>query len=269
MRALIIFLAWALVVPHLPSRAADQPPPSTQLSPDPDLANPAMTYQVCLNLSREQPDKAIALAGKWLGLGGGEGARHCQALALVGLKDYGEGATRLEELARQSRQEPVVRANMLAQAGQAWFLQGEPSRAYAAQSAALKIVPQGSPQHAEILIDRAATLADAGKYDDVLKDVDAALKIIPRSADALAYRASANRMKGDIDAALTDAERAVASDDTNPGALLERGNLYRMKKRLADARKDWLRILELQPESPAADAARTNIERIDVDAGAK
>ncbi|MSO72532.1 MAG: tetratricopeptide repeat protein [Rhodospirillaceae bacterium] len=265
MRAYIMLAALASVLVSSIGRAAGPSSPSTQPSPDPDLANPAMTYHLCLDLAREQPDKAIELAGKWVGLGGGEGAKHCQALALIGLKEYGEGATRLEALARQSRQEPLVRANMLAQAGQAWMLQGETSRAYAAQSAALKILPEGSPQKAEILLDRAGALADAGKYDEVLLDIDAALKIFPNSADALAFRASANRSKGDIDDALKDAERAVASDDTNLAALLERGNLYRMKKRLADARKDWLRILELEPQSAAADSARTNIERIDVD----
>ncbi len=250
------------------SRAADQLPAAKQLAPDPDLRNPAMTYHVCLDLTRNQPEKAIELAGKWLGLGGGEGAGHCQALALIGLKEYGEGATRLEALAERSTQESRVRANMLAQAGQAWILQGDPSRAYAAQTAALKVVVRGSPQHAEILLDRAGTLAEAGKYTEVLTDIDAALVIIPKSADALAFRASANRSRGKVDEALGDAERAVAADNTNLSALLERGNLYRMKKRLPEARKDWFRILELDPQSPAADAARANIERIDVDAGA-
>ena len=141
-----------LVALPLCARAADGPPPTLQPAPDPDLRNPTRTYQMCLQLAHRQPDKGIELAGKWIGLGGGEPAKHCQALSLIGLKEYGEGARRLEEVAQTSQQDSTVRASMLAQAGQAWNMQGETSRAYAAQSLALKIVPQGSKQNMEILL---------------------------------------------------------------------------------------------------------------------
>jgi len=243
--------------------AADQSPPSQS---ELDLQHPGWTYQTCLELSRKQPERAVELAGQWVGLGGGEAAKHCQALALVGVGEYGEGATRLEALAQVSRQPPGVRANMLAQAGQAWVMQDDLSRAYAAQTAALKMIPQGTKQHVEILIDRAGTLAEAGKFDEVIVDIDVALKIDEFNAQAWAYRASALRAKGELDDALKDAEHAVSVGSDNVSALLERGNLYRIKKRVPEARKDWLRILELEPDSAAADAARTNIERLDVDA---
>lgn len=265
MRRMLLFVGFFLALVQASGISASELPPGTQLAPDPDLEHPERTYQACLMLTRTQPDKAIELAGKWITLGGGEAARHCQALALVGLKEYGEGATRLEELARDSKQAPLVRANMLAQAGQAWLMQDEPSRAYAAQSAALQIVPQGSKQFVELLLDRAGTLAEAGKYKEGLADLDAALKVEPNNAEALAFRASAYRALGDTDQASADAERALEINPDNVAALLERGNLYRMKKRLADARRDWLHILEVEPTSAAADAARLNIERMDVD----
>ncbi len=242
--------------------AAD-PPPASQ--PELDLQHPGWTYQTCLELSRKNPEKAVELAGQWIGLGGGEAAKHCQALALVGVGEYGEGATRLEALVEVSRQPAGVRANMLAQAGQAWMMQDDLTRAYAAQTAALKMIPQGTKQHVEILIDRAGTLAEAGKFDEVIADIDVALKIDEFNAQAWAYRASALRAKGETDDALKDAEHAVSVGSDNVSALLERGNLYRIKKRVPEARKDWLRILELEPASAAADAARTNIERLDVD----
>lgn len=253
----------------LPVWAADGLPPNTQLAPDPDLARPNRTYQECLSLARTQPDKGIELAGKWVGLGGGEPAKHCQALSLVGLGEYGEGARRLEELAQGSQQEAPVRASMLAQAGEGWRLQSDLTRAYAVQSLALKIVPQGSKQHMEILLDRAGTLADAAKYKEVIDDVDDALRIDPSNATGWAYRAAAHRYLGDEDEALKDAENAVKVGPTNQAALLERGNLYRMKKRLEAARKDWLKILEIDPDTAAADAARLNIEHMDVDPHAK
>jgi tetratricopeptide (TPR) repeat protein len=259
----------ALLCLAAPLSAAENLPPNMQPAPDPDLRNPNRTYQACLALARTNPEKSIELAGKWVGLGGGEPARHCQALSLVGLKEYGEGATRLEEIAVASQQEATVRASMLAQAGQAWLMQGDPTRAYAAQTLALKIVPQGSKQHMEILIDRAGTLADAGKYKEVIVDVDKALNIDPSNATGWAFRAAAHRYLGDEDEALQDAENAVKVGPTNQAALLERGNLYRMKKRLADARKDWLKILEIDPDTAAADSARLNIEHMDVDPHAK
>jgi len=261
MRNIVFLLAFAMSSMAMAAETL----PADQPSPDPDLANPGWTYQTCLQLSRKQPNKAIELAGKWITLGGGEAARHCQALALVGLQEWGEGATRLEELAVESRQGPAVRANMLAQAGHAWVLQGEMSRAYAAQTTALKIIPQGSRQHVELLLDRAGTLAEAGEYDDALADINAALRVEPNNSQAMAFRASAHRLKGDLDEAKADAEHAVTLGPENVAALLERGNIYRMDKRLEDARKDWLRILELEPDSAEGDAARANIARIDVD----
>ncbi len=249
--------------------AAESLPPNTQLAPDPDLARPNRTYQECLALARTKPDKGIELAGKWVGLGGGEPAKHCQALSLVGLGEYGEGARRLEELGKRSQQEATVRASMLAQAGEGWRLQGDLTRAYAVQSLALKVVPQGSKQHMEILLDRAGTLADATKYKEVIDDVDDALRIDPANSTGWAYRAAAHRYLGEEDEALKDAENAVRMGPTNQAALLERGNLYRMKKRLEAARTDWLKILEIDPDTAAADAARLNIEHMDVDPHAK
>ncbi len=248
--------------------AADTPP-AVQLAPDPDLQRPHVTYQTCLKLAREHPDKGIELAGKWITLGGGEPAKHCQALSLIGLKDYGEGARRLEELATASKQEPKVRANMLAQAAQGWLLQGENGRAYAAQTAALKLLPPNSKESVELYLDRAGTLADSGKYNEVMDDIKEVLRIDPNNAEAYAYRASIHRLQNELDDALDDAEAAVAADPNNLSGLLERGNLYRIKKRLAEARSDWLRILMIAPESATADAARINIEHLDVDAGAR
>lgn len=257
----------AVMLASWPAVAADdpKPDPAVHYAPDPDLEHPAYTYQTCLDLTRKRPDKAIELAGKWIGLGGGEAAKHCQALALVGLKEYGEGATRLEELASASKQTATIRANMLAQAAQAWLLTDEFSRAYAAQTTALKIIPQGTRQHVEILLDRAGTLAETGRYDEAITDVNAALRVEPANVDAIAFRASAHRMQGDLDEALADAEAALALNPTTVTALLERGNILRIQKKLPEARRDWLRVLELDPDSAMGDAARTNIERMDVD----
>lgn len=261
MRGRVVTTGLALLMP-LTAQAASSV--GAGLSPVPDLDNPSHTYEICLMTAKSEPEKGFEMAGKWLGLGGGPPARHCEAVALVGLAEYSEAATRLEELAPLNADESV-RAGLLSQAGQAWLLAGELTRALNAQTAALDAMPVKNRQHANILVDRAATYADAGQYADAILDLDAALAIDRQNADALAFRAAARRHLNDIDLALVDAEQAVAVDPHNVVALLERGLIYRTKQRADDARQDWLRILQIAPDSDAAAAARANIERMDVD----
>lgn len=234
-----------------------------QASPTPNTENPSHTYEVCLMTAKNEPEKGFEMAGKWLALGGGPPARHCEAIALVGMKEYTTAATRLEELAALNEEESV-RAGVLSQAGQAWLLQGDLARALDVQTKALDAMPVRNRQHANILVDRAATYADAGKYSDAVLDLDASLAIEPKNPDALAFRASARRHLNDVEVALVDAEQSVALDPHNIIGLLERGIIYKLKKRNDDARQDWLRIIQLAPDSEAGKAARTNIERMDV-----
>lgn len=235
-----------------------------QLSPEPDLANPAKTYDSCVLLSKSHPDQALELASKWGAVGGGEGAQHCRALALIGLNDFGQGAQELEDLAQKSKGTVGLRTNLLEQAGQAWLLQGEPTRAYNAQSAGLKLATPDMPQYVRLLVDRAATLAEGAKFKEAIADLDAALKQQPDNADALAFRATARRNLKEIDLALADAEAAVKSDPRNVNARLERANIYKLQGRLDDARRDWVLIPQLAPDSDAAKAARADMERADV-----
>ena len=240
--------------------AGAQVPQKGRGTPAPDLMEPAEAYKFCLDLARTYPEQGVEFAGKWVGLSGGEPAKHCQAVALLGMRDFKEAATRLEELAEASKKENAVRAGLLAQAGQAWLLGGDTERAYAAQTAALKLVPRD----AQILMDRAQTLAEAKNYWQAIDDLNVALEVEPKNADAYAFRASAYRMVDADDLATDDASRALALDPGNLSALLERGNLRRMKGRNGPARQDWLKILELAPDSDTAKAARSNIEKLDV-----
>jgi tetratricopeptide (TPR) repeat protein len=236
-------------------------------APDPILEDPEATYGLCLDTARAYPEQGFELAGKWAALGGGEPARHCRAVALIGLREYAEAGASLEDLAQASKREARVRAGMLAQAAQAWLLAGDTGRAHAAQTAALQL----APGDADLLIDRAMTLAEAKNYWEAIDDLNAALAARPDDADALAFRASAYRMVEADDLALEDAERAVALAPGNLNARLERGILYRLQGRDAEARADWLKILELAPDGEPARLARENIERLDVkpDAGAQ
>ena len=220
---------------------------------------PEQRYRACMARARDAPQAAFDDAIAWTGLGGGQAARHCLAAALIGLGQHAEGARRLEGLAQESR-ETAMRAELLAQAAQAWLLAGDGARADDVLTAAIRI----APDDAELLIDRAGARAQLNRYSEAAEDLTAALAQAPGRADALALRAGARRFQGDTDGALTDAEAALALDPALPEALLERGILRRLKNDEAGARADWLKILVVAPAGAAADAARKNLEMLDV-----
>jgi len=98
-----------------------------------------------MTLAKTDPGAARDLAERWQTRGGAHPADHCYAVALVGLKQYKEGAARLETLAQAMGHAPdSLRAEVLDQAAQAWLLADDPARAYAADSAALNLLP-GDP----------------------------------------------------------------------------------------------------------------------------
>ena len=244
-----------------PPQAAGKAPGKAQ-PPDSGLEviDPVRQYAHCIALARQKPDQGWEEALAWGSLGGGEPARQCGAIALIGLRQYEEAATRLEALARDSHGEPKLRAGMLAQAGQAWLLANQPERAYADQTAALKLVPDAP----DILVDRSESLAMAKNYRDALTDLNRSLATSPNRVDALTFRATAKRFLNDDAGAAADAARAIALDPSARDAWLEAGILKRLKGDKAGARKDWMKVLELAPDSAAADAARRNLELMDV-----
>jgi len=115
-RAIAVFAALLVAVgiarAEEPKSARPAPPPVPALEKE-NAAN----YQLCLSTARTYPEQGFELAGRWEGLGGGEAAKHCAAVALIGLHQYPEAAQRLMALALSSKQSADIRAGMLAQAG--------------------------------------------------------------------------------------------------------------------------------------------------------
>jgi tetratricopeptide (TPR) repeat protein len=226
-----------------------------------DATADAATYERCMRLARQHPGEGRNFAQAWQERGGAHPADHCAAVALIGLKQYKEAATRLEALAQAMTTAPAgLRAEVLDQASQAWGLAGDPVRAYAAAGAAVAMAPNDS----DLLIDRAQAAASAGYFDKALADLDQVLRADPTRADALIYRASANRALDRLDPALSDIERALARVPDSAPALLERGNIRRLKGDADGARQDWERVGRLAPGSQADLAARVNLERLAV-----
>lgn len=144
-------------------------------------------YARCMALAPSDPNDAFEMATAWKQLGGGDAAEHCAAIALLYSGQPEFAARRLEVLAQTMVAEPDFKGKVLAQAGQAWLLAGDPARAEAALTSAIELL-RGRP---EVMVDRAEARAALGDYEGAVKDLTAAIDAQPINDDAFMYRASA------------------------------------------------------------------------------
>lgn len=221
--------------------------------------DPQREYHACMEEARANPKLGFDHAVHWLGLGGGDAARHCQGVALIGMGQHAEGARRIEALAQDVRAASGFRAELLAQAAQGWMLAGNAQQAEALLTAAIKL----DPNDLELRLDRSQALAQRGDFATVIADLSTVLAQDPTKVDALVFRASAYRQTGKTDLAAADLVAALQLNPSHPEALLERGMLNRLAGNAAAARRDWLSVVERSPASPAAKVAQENLERMD------
>ncbi|WP_343564136.1 BTAD domain-containing putative transcriptional regulator [Kiloniella sp. b19] len=223
----------------------------------------AYQYEACISLIEKRPETAFEAALAWASKGGGYPAEHCAAQALFGLEIYDAAASRLEGLAQTIKTEDtLLRAQILHQAGRGWMLHGDLDRAYAVQKAAIDL-DQSQP---DFFVDRAEVLAELGRFNEALEDLNRAHTLAPQRDDILAFRATAWRFAGQNANALSDANAALQRNPDNLEALLERGIVQRLSGNNDQARADWLRVLDIGLGTPAADAAQINLERMDLKA---
>jgi tetratricopeptide (TPR) repeat protein len=226
-------------------------------------------YNLCLKRVDRHPDEAMEMAMNALADGDDPSAEHCAALALVGLKQYGEAARRLDQLARKaSAGDAEVRGQIMGQAGNAWLLAGQPELATASFTAALALMPS----EAVFLIDRSRASALLAKWRAAETDLSAALVAEPGNVEALVLRSSARRAQKNNQGAMGDVTQALVINPDYPEALVERGLLRSLLGDKAGARKDFFRVLELASSDDrkiadsardAAATARQEIERIE------
>lgn len=218
-------------------------------------------YQACLTAARRNPDVGFESAIAWRDEGGGPPAQHCVALALFGLGQFSEAATRLEALAANmptatKREQSAI----LGQSGSVWLHAGDLTRAHTVLSQALEL----DPTDPELWIDRGDALARGGEYWDAVDDFSAALDRDDKRLDALIFRAAAYRLLNVPDLARDDIARALVIDHDNPDALMELGAVEAGVGAIDAARETWLRVLSVAPNSPAAAAARAALQQMDV-----
>ncbi len=216
-------------------------------------------YARCVKLAKSNPQKGFDAAIAWVGLGGGDAAKHCLAVSLLELKLYKEAATRLETLAQEIRAPKAFRASLFGQAGQAWLMADNPAHAMEILGAAIKL----DPKNLNFYVDRAQIAAAQKDFKSALKDLDKVLEEEPGYVDALVFRASAKRRLNQPESAAEDIGFALARDQDHLEGLLERGFLRRLLKDYGGARSDWLKIIKLAPDSETARFARENIQKMD------
>jgi tetratricopeptide (TPR) repeat protein len=235
-----------------PAAAQRKPAPS----PAPDAAT---AYDRCMSLADTQPAEAQKLAMQWRTKGGGYAAEHCEAAALLNLKQYDEAAKRFHDVAEGTAAEDAsLRAEAYDQAAEAWLMAQKPQNARAELDAGLKL----APRDVRLLMDRGQAEGLAHDFWAALDDLNAALDIEPNRAEALVLRAAAYRQVDAADLAADDVARAIALQPEFADAYLERGTLRAIKGDYDGARADWNRVKQLAPGSFAADLAQQDLAKL-------
>lgn len=207
--------------------------------------DPGRRYSACMAQARAEPVKALNAAQEWFKEGGGMAARHCVAIALYGAGQFVEAGTQLEQLGREmTGQSAQLRAEVFAQAGQAYQAARLGEKALAMQNAAILL----DPRNADIWVDRSITFAAVSAWREAASDLSRALELAPGRPDVLALRAAAWRNAGDSAKALADAEAALKLEKDYPDALLERGLARRLRKDRAGSDADLKRVIVLAGE---------------------
>lgn len=220
------------------------------------------TYQSCMVEARQAPGAGLATAKAWQARGGGAPARHCAAVAMIGLGRYADAAGELQKLAddRKDRRAPTLRVDLLGQAANAWLIAGQPDMARRALDRALAL----RPDDVDLLIDRGVVLTSLKKYWDALGDLNRALVLAPRRPQALVFRAAAHRAVDALEPAENDINEALRLTPQNPDALLELGLILNRKGDKKGARAAWRELLDVAPNAPTAKIARRYLTEIDV-----
>ena len=244
-------IGWfALVGPN--AEAAGEALP---LPPDVPRVADGAEYEQCLALLRQDAEEARVYAEGWEANGGGEGARHCAALALLSMGEADRAAERLEAMARTSRSSSATRASLFAQAGQAWMMAGNSGRAFATATIALSLTPNDP----DLLLDRAVALGTLGRFGEALDDLNRVIGVDPDRAEAWVFRAAAHRHLDRVEQAEQDVARALTLTPDNAEAFLERGIIRQLRGNTAGAKQDWERAMVLAPDTPTADLAQQNL----------
>ena len=241
-------LALALLLTAAPLAAAVVAQGLDPLESSPDHLR---RYTECMKLARSEPLKALPAAEKWHAEGGSLAARHCVAVAMFEAGRYVQAAAQFEAIARDMGQDrPGLRAELWAQAGQAFMETGAADKAAEAQSRALDL----KANDPDLWVDRGLSYAAMRAWPRAISDFDRALGLRPNDVEILVLRAAAWRNAGNPARALDDTARALKIAPEHSEALLERGFANLARGERGKANDDFNKVLRLVP--PGSSAAR-------------
>ncbi|HEX8901105.1 hypothetical protein [Vitreimonas sp.] len=161
-------------------------------------------------------------------------AYRCAAMALVAQDRHDEGARRLDSLGMALN--PVdtgLRAELFSQAGNAWLLAREPSRARASFTRAIAIMEADPTQLPDLLIDRSRAYAMEADWRHAEEDLSRVLDLRASDPLALRLRAAARMQQRAWDLAEADAQAAVTAEPGNVDNYLILGHV-RESRRLGE-----------------------------------
>ncbi|MBV1886545.1 MAG: hypothetical protein KUG61_05640 [Parvibaculaceae bacterium] len=222
----------------------------------------AETYSGCIAAISENADASYDVALEWYAQGGGAGALHCAALALTELKLYEGAAARFEEIAqRPDAGSEIERAQIMAQAGNAWMLAGKPTQSVAAFTSAMILLPGDIA----LQLSRARIHLIAENHSAALSDLDAVITKRPYWGEAYMLRGRTQRLSGKYRFATADLEAALEKGASPVPTRLERGLVRQALGDIDGARDDWMYVQGATPaQDPAAVAARSYLAQMDV-----
>jgi tetratricopeptide (TPR) repeat protein len=109
-----------------------------------------------------------------------------------------------------------------------------------------------NPSAAIALNNRGNRRVREGKMEEGMKDLNDAIRFVPRFPIALSNRGIALRNLGRIDAAFADFNEAIRIDSTSPESNNNRGTLFLQVGKAAEAERDFSRALTRNPVYPNA-----------------
>lgn len=168
-----------------------------------------MSLRQCASQVRTAPQTAIGTANRWLTAGGGRDARLCLGAAYSAAEQWALAAPALEAAARETAN-AGERGKLYVQAGNAWLLASDPSKARAAFDRALAGATLAANARGEALLDRARAHAALLDARATRADLDAALPLLADKATALLLSASLAATTGDLPRARVEIARALA-----------------------------------------------------------
>ncbi len=221
-------------------------------------AQEVRTYEDCLALVQQSPERAREEAARWERFGGGDAALHCEAAALDAMGATASAAQKLDELARHGALPDQARGEVLGQAAELWRESGQLDAANVSINQALTL----APRNAALLEIRALLAAADEDWNAALIDLNSSLAIEPDNAQRLALRAAARRRLGDLDQAKTDAEAAIKANPKLAAGWFELGAAQAEMGQTDAAKDTWMEAIRLDPDGASGGMARMSLEKI-------